>query len=132
MIKRNMTYRSCIRSQKGFTLIGWMVVLTIFLFFAYLAMIIAPYVIGNHTMNNILLSLKQEPGITQKSKRDIIRLIDNRLLINQVRDIPVEEFEIVKEDNKVIIYLDYDDKIHFAANIYIVIEREKSVELIRN
>ncbi len=83
-------------------------------------------------MNQILSSLKEEPGITLKTKREIQRLINNRLTINSIRDIPMESFEIVKEDNKVIVYLDYDDKIHFASNIYILIEREKSVELIRN
>lgn len=132
MIKRNTSYHSGIRSQKGFTLIGWIVVLAIFLFFAYLAVIISPYVISNNTMNQILVSLKEEPGITLKTKREIQRLINNRLTINSIRDMPIENFEIVKEDNKVVVYLDYDDKIHFVGNTYIVIEREKSVELIRN
>ena len=92
-----------------------------------------PYVIGNHTMNRILESLKEEPGITQKSKRKIWRLIENRMLINQVRSVTQDDFEIVKEgDSKVVVYLEYEDRVHFGSNIYIVFEREKSVELVRN
>jgi len=113
-------------------LVGWIVVLAIFLFFAYLAMILTPYVVSNHTMNTILESLQLEPGITQKSKRDIWRLIENRMTINQVRSVTREDFEIVKAKNQVDIYLEYEDRVHFGANIYIVFEREKHVELVRN
>ena len=106
--------------------------MAIFLYFAYLAMIITPYLISNNTMNRILESLKEEPGITQKSKRQIWRLIDNRMIVNQVRDITKDDFEIEKGNNTVTVYLEYDDKIHFMGNIYILIERNKSVELVRN
>ena len=128
MLKQGLKYRQ----QKGFTLVGWLIVIAIFLFFAYLAMILTPVIIGNHTMDRILESLKEEPGITQKSKRQIWRLIENRMIINQVRSVTKDDFEIVKEPNKVMVYLDYEDRVHFASNIYIVFEREKSVELVRN
>ena len=121
------------KQQKGFTLTGWIVVLAIFLYFAYLGMILTPYIVGNHTMDRILESLKEEPGVTQKSKREIWRLIENRLIVNQVRSVTQDDFTIEKEsDNTVTVYLEYEDRVHFASNIYIVFEREKSVELVRN
>ena len=64
MLKQGFKYRQ----QKGFTLVGWIVVIAIFLYFAYLAMILTPVIVSNHTADTILESLKQEPGITQKSK----------------------------------------------------------------
>lgn len=128
MLKKCIKYKN----QKGFTLTGWLVVLVIFLYFAYLAMIITPYLISNNTMNRILESLKEEPGITQKSKRDIWRLIENRMIVNQVRDITKDDFDIEKGNNTVTVYLEYDDKIKFMGNTYILIERNKSVELVRN
>ena len=129
MLKQGLNYKQ----QKGFTLTGWIVVLAIFLYFAYLGMILTPRVIENHTMDRILESLKEEPGVTQKSKREIWRLIENRLIVNQVRSVTQDDFTIEKEsDNTVTVYLEYEDRIHFAGNIYIVFEREKSVELVRN
>ncbi len=128
MLQQSLKYKH----QKGFTITGWLIVLAIFLYFAYLAMILAPYIISNHTMNRILESLKEEPGITQKSKRQIWRLIENRMTINQVRSVTKDNFDIEKTNNTVTVYLEYDDKIHFASNIYILIERNKSVELVRN
>ncbi|MCU7799704.1 MAG: DUF4845 domain-containing protein [gamma proteobacterium symbiont of Lucinoma myriamae] len=128
MLKQGVKYKQ----QQGFTLVGWIVVLAIFLFFAYLGMILTPAVVGNHTTNRILESLKEESGITQKSKREIWKLIENRMLINQVRSLTKDDFEMVKERDVLTIYLEYDDKIPFMGNIYILIERNKSVELVRN
>ena len=128
MLKPSFKYNK----QKGFTLTGWIFVIAIFLYFAYLAMIITPYLVSNNTMNRILESLKEEPGITQKSKRDIWRLIENRMMVNQVRDVKKENFDIEKGNNTVTVYLEYDDKIKFMNHVYIVIERNKSVELVRN
>lgn len=129
MLKQGLNYKQ----QKGFTLTGWIVILAIFLYFAYLAMILTPRVIESKTMDRILESLKEEPGVTQKSKREIWRLIENRLIVNQVRSVTQDDFTIEKESNNAVtIYLEYEDSVHFAGNIYIVFEREKSVELVRN
>ncbi|MCU7939272.1 MAG: DUF4845 domain-containing protein [gamma proteobacterium symbiont of Bathyaustriella thionipta] len=128
MLKQGFKYKQ----QKGFTLVGWLVVIVIFFFFAYLAMVVTPAVISNHTTNRILESLKEEPGITQKSKRDIWKLVENRMIVNQVDNLTRDDFDIVKENNVVTIYLEYDDKIKFMGNVYILIERDKSVELVRN
>ncbi|MCK5697073.1 MAG: DUF4845 domain-containing protein [Gammaproteobacteria bacterium] len=128
MLKQSINYKQ----QKGFTMIGWAFVLAIFLFFAYLALLIAPVIMANHTTTTILESLKNEPGITKKSKRDILRLLDSRLLVNQVTNISKDDFDIVKEGSTLDISLEYDDKVHFAGDIYIVFERNKFVEIIGN
>lgn len=129
MLRNNLR----MKEQKGFTAVGWVVVITIFLFFAYLAIILTPYVISNHSMNRILESLKEEPGITQKSKREIWRLIENRLTVNQVKGVSRDNFYIEKDGNdRIMVYLDYEDRITFVKDVYIVIVRKKDVELIRN
>ncbi|MCU7833961.1 MAG: DUF4845 domain-containing protein [gamma proteobacterium symbiont of Taylorina sp.] len=132
MIRNRMTFNSCLKRQKGFTAVGWAVVISIGLFFAYLGMILMPYIVGGYTMDRILQGLKEEPNIAKKSKSEIWRLIENRLTINQVRDVKREDFEIKKEPNMTTVYFDYDDRAHFMGNIYIVIERSKSVELYRD
>jgi len=122
-----------IKRQKGFTLMGWVLVLAIFGFFAYLAMIMTPVLISNHSLTGILESLKEEPGITQKSKREVKKLIYNRLIINGVKDVKTSDFEIVKEGaNHMIIYLDFENRIKFANNIFILLINKKEVELLRN
>ena len=128
MLKQAIKYKQ----QKGFTFFGWVIVLAIFLYFAYLAMVLFPVMVDNYTTTNILESLKNEPGITKKSKRDVLRLIDNRLLINQVRSVNKDDFEIIKDGHTMEVFLEYDDKVHFMGNVYILIERNKYIELIGN
>ena len=128
MLKQGFKYNQ----QKGFTLVGWLVVLLIFAYFAYLAMILTPVVINSYTTDRILKSLQEEPGITQKSKREIWRLIESRMTINQITNITKDDFEIVKDGDTLSIYLEYDDKVLFMGNVYILFERNKFVELVRN
>lgn len=128
MLKQIVKYKQ----QKGFTFFGWVIVLAIFLYFAYLALIIAPVMINNHTIDSILESLKNEPEVTKKSKRDILKLVDARLLVNQINSVSRDDFEIIKEGHTLEVFLEYDDKIHFSGNVFILIERSKSVEIIGN
>jgi len=128
MLKQAIKYKQ----QKGFTFFGWVIVLAIFLYFAYLAMVLFPVMVDNYTTTNILESLKSEPGITKKSKRDVLKLIDKRLLINQVRSVSKDDFEIIKDGHTMEVFLEYDDKVHFMGNVYILIERNKYIELIGN
>ena len=121
------------KKQAGFTLLGWIIVAMIAGFFAYLAMLLFPVVISNHTMGSVLTTLQAEPGITQKSKREILSLINKRLRINDIKDVKTSDFEIVREDaNRISIYLDYENRIEFAKNIYILIVNNKEVELTKN
>jgi Tfp pilus assembly major pilin PilA len=121
------------KKQAGFTMLGWLIVAMIAGFFAYLAMLLFPVVISNHTMGTVLTSLQAEPGITQKSKREILSLINKRLRINDIKDVKTADFEIIREDaNRISIYLDYENRIEFAKNIYIVIVNNKEVELTKN
>jgi hypothetical protein len=118
------------KKQSGFTMFGWILFAITGGFYAYIAMLAFPVVISNHTMGTILSTLQQEPGITQKSKREILSLINKRLRINEIRDVKAKDFEIVREDaNRISIYLDYENRIEFAKDIYIVVVNNKEVEL---
>jgi len=123
--------RQNISKQAGLTMMGWLFAAIIAGFFIYLGMLLLPAMINNHTMGNILTTLQQEPGITQKSNREIIKLINNRLRINDIRDVKTDDFEIVRDGGRITIYLDYEKRIEFAKNIYILIVANKEVELVK-
>jgi len=127
------TITRSIKKQAGLTFMGWILLALVSGFFAYLAMLLFPIVISNHTMGTVLTSLQQEPGITQKSKTEILSLINKRLRINDIKDVKTSDFEIVREDaNRLSIYLDYENRIEFAKDIYILIINNKEVELTKN
>ena len=132
MLRHKMNHRSSLKEQKGFTFIGWTIIISIGLFFAYLGMVISPAIIGGYTMDRILEGLKEEPNIAKKNKRQIWKLINNRLIINQVKGVTREDFDLKKEPDVTTVYFEYDDKVKFLGNVYIVIERSKSVELYRD
>jgi hypothetical protein len=121
------------KQQKGFTATGWAIILAIFGFFAYLAMILIPAAIANNTVDTVLKGLKDEPGITQKSKIQIWYLIEKKLYVNDIEYLKKEDFKLTKKDNNtLLITMDYEQRIEFAQKVYIVFERNKKVELVRN
>jgi len=128
----NKIHRMALKRQKGFTLTGWIVVITLVLFFAYLGMIVTPHVMDSFTIDRIMKGLDEEPDITKKSKKDIRRLIYNRININQIKGISAGDFEVEKADGIVKLYLEYDAKIHVMKNVYILVEHSKMVELYGN
>lgn len=117
------------KKQAGITLMGGIIVALIGGFFAYLAMLLFPVVININTMDTILRGVNNEPGVMQMSNKEIVTLINKRLRINDIRDVTTEDFEIVRENGVITVYLDFDNKIEFAKDIYILIENHKSVDL---
>ena len=128
MLKQSLKYQQ----QKGFTLVGWIIVIFIFLFFAYLTMILIPPVTNDYSFDKILTNIKADPEISRHmhNRNNLWSLIERKMIVNQMYSPTKDDMEIVKEgSNKVILYFDYEDRVHFAKNIYIVFERSKSVEI---
>jgi len=127
MLKQSLNYKK----QRGFTLVGWIVVIAIFLFFAYLTMILIPPVTNTFAVDKVLLNMKDVAGITKQPNHNIWGLVQRKLIVNQLNSPTKEDMQVVREGgNKITIYFDYEDRVHFAANIYIVFEHEKSVEIV--
>ena len=62
--------------QRGVTAIGWMVILGLIGFFALIALKLFPMYSENFSVISSLKSLQNEPQVTQKTKAEILRLID--------------------------------------------------------
>ena len=120
------------KKQSGMTLMGMVFMAGVFGFFAYLAMLLFPVVISNHTMGSVLTTLKSEPGIETLSKSKIKELINKRLRINDIKDVKMDDFKFEQKRGVLTITLDYNNKINFAKNYFILIENHNQVELKRN
>ena len=128
MLKQSLKYQQ----QKGFTLVGWIIVIFIFLFFAYLTMILISPITNNFAFDKILDNVKNDPEIARhmNSPNNVWGLIERKMIVNQMNNPTKDDMEIVKEGgNKITLYFDYEERVHFAKNIYIVFEHSKSVEI---
>jgi hypothetical protein len=119
--------------QKGVTAIGWIIILGLIGFFTLLTLKIVPIYIENFEVKSVLKSLKQEPGITRMSVRDIRKLIQKRFDINNIRTIDVSKTVDIQQGGGVtVVTVKYKVQQNMAGNLDVLIRFNNSIKIIAN
>ena len=116
--------------QRGMTGLGWLTVLALIGFFAMLILKLAPVYMEHYSIKTVLASLKEEPLITQKSVRDVRRLLQKRLTVNGVYELPRDAVRIKKSNGVMRVRIVYEVRKHMAGNVDAVISFDDKVELV--
>ena len=119
-----------IRKHKGLTLIGFLIVLVIVLFFAYSAMRVVPMYLEYHALVNALNDLKSDPGAKAMAPYKIKQTIKNSLWVsyasNNIKD---EHIRISKKSDGVNVRVAYEVREEFLGNIDIIGSFDRTVVL---
>ncbi|WJW76140.1 DUF4845 domain-containing protein [Thiohalobacter sp. IOR34] len=118
--------------QQGMTLIGWLFVLGLIGFFAILSLRLMPNYLEFFKVSSSLESLSSEPGITQKPKTEIRKLLNRRFEVNDVEHVSADDIRISKEDGRLKVRVEYEVRVPVMGNVDAVTRFEKEVEIIRN
>ncbi len=110
-----------LRRQDGLTLIGFFIVLTMVLFFAYAGMRVIPMYLEYHALGNALTKLEKDPAAKRMAPHKIKQSIQMSLWAsyadNNIKD---EHIRISKKSNGVNVRVKYEVRKPFLANIDIV------------
>jgi hypothetical protein len=118
-----------IRKQRGLTLIGFLVVLTIGLFFAYTGMKIIPSYLEYNALINALRTVQNTPGAASMSPGWIRDRIQRSLWVSYAADnIKNENIRISRSDG-VKIQVAYEVRKSWIANIDLLLHFDKTVIL---
>lgn len=120
------------RKQNGMTAIGWMLVIGLIVFFAILAMRTFPIYMEGFKVRGSLESLKGQPGITKKSKAEIIRLLFNRFDIEDIENVSREDIFIEKNNGVLTVTIDYEIRKPIMGNMDIVGKFYEEIEVVAN
>ncbi|WP_297529483.1 DUF4845 domain-containing protein [Thiohalobacter sp.] len=112
------------------TLISWLVVLGLIAFFAILVLRLVPNYLEYFKVESTLESLKNEPGITQKSPGEIRTLISRRFDINDVEHVKAKEVKITRDRGRTIVSVKYEVRVPVLGNVDAVTKFDKSVEIV--
>lgn len=121
-----------LKSQQGMTAIGWMIVLGLIAFFVLLALRLTPGYLEFSTISASLESLKNEPGITDKTAPEIRSMLGKRFDINDVHSIKSKDVNVEKRDGKLRVWVDYEVRVPVAGNVDAISKFNKEVEVVRN
>lgn len=119
--------------QKGMTAIGWLVVLGLIAFFSLIVLRLAPMYLEYAKVESVMDSLRNEPGITSQSRMQILKLVENRFDVNDVRKVdPKKAVKISKDKGVMTVRVEYERREHLMANIDIVGTFDKEIRIIAN
>ena len=119
-----------IRRESGLTLIGFLIVLVMVLFFVYAGMRVVPMYLEYHAFGNALQTLKDDPKSKSMPPQKIKQRIQTSLWASYANDnIKKEHMHISKKSDGINIRVTYEVREPFLGNISIVGSFEKSVVL---
>jgi hypothetical protein len=117
--------------QRGLTLISWMLVIAVALFFAMIGVKMAPTYIENYSIKEVLTSIKQDRSLRKAGPAELRKLILRRFKINSVYDFPKENLKFTKEKQGLRIGVEYEIRKPVVGNVFIVMAFNDSVLLDR-
>jgi Tfp pilus assembly major pilin PilA len=121
------------RNIRGLTLIGFLIVLGVAGFFAYLAMRLLPMYVEYFGVVKAMEMVKNEPGSAQKSVEEIRRDLSGKFDTQYVDDnsVPPQAISVRREAGGATLRIAYEKRVNFLYNIDLVGVFDKSV-ILRN
>lgn len=116
------------RHSHGMTLLGFVIVLIIAGFFAFIIMKLFPPYAEHHAVYSAMRELADEPGIGQKSPADIKKMLDAKLYINYVTLKP-EAVKVERTAQGYTLTVKYESRGTMAGNLDYVVRFDRSVVL---
>jgi hypothetical protein len=108
------------RTQGGMTLIGFIIVLALVGFFAYIAMKLVPMYSEYYAVKQALKGLQQEPGIANRDPGKIQDLFFRRLYISYAENVQPENVKIKRIDRGWQMDVNYEVRKPIIGNLDVV------------
>ena len=118
------------RRTNGLTLIGFLIVLVVSLFFAYAAMRLVPMYLEYHALTNAMEQLEKNPASANMTPRQIKSKIQRTLWASYANNnIKKEHMRISKTSGGIKVRVAYEIREPFLGNIDIIGKFDRSVVL---
>lgn len=119
-----------LRSQKGLSFVGWLVVLALLAFAATSAAKIVPYYVDYLSLKKIIESAGTDRKSDITTVNDFYAYVAKGMQVNNIRNIDLNKaLTVTTENNKFLAHLKYEQREPLISNIDVVVkfDREFSV-----
>ena len=119
------------RYSRGITLLGFLNMLCVAGFFAYVVMKLVPVYVEYFGVVKAMEQIKDEPGAAQKSLDQIRRDLNVKFDLQYVdeNDVPPQAIQLKREATGPTLRIAYEKRVPFMYNIDLVASFDKSVSL---
>jgi hypothetical protein len=119
------------RQQQGITAIGFVILACFLGLFVFAFLRLTPIYLEHMKITSILNDVKAELDGTKPTIAQIKSAINKRMDIEMVRGKDARNFKIAKSDTGYSVAAKYDSKSKYVANIYLLVEYDKTVEILQ-
>ena len=117
------------RKQKGMSLVGFLIVLAMVVFFAYLGMRVTPIYLEFYSVKNAMNGVANEPGSANFSPFDIKDKMLSRLYVSYTDgNVGVEDIKVVR-NNGVFLQVNYEVRKPVMGNLDVIATFDERVRL---
>lgn len=115
--------------QRGITLMGFVFLLVVVGFFAYIGMRLFPIYSEFYSVSSAMEAVKKEPGVAQSTPAQVREMLFNRLYISYVENVKNQNVTITRDRGSYTMTVKYEMEAPFMHNIFFVGRFDKTVEL---
>ncbi len=108
------------RKHSGMTMIGFLITLSVVMFFVYCGMKIVPMYTEYYAVKKALAGIAAEPEITNAPKAKIRELFYKRLYMSYANNVKPEALKIENTDTGYMLKVDYERREQLIANLDVV------------
>lgn len=117
--------------SRGITLIGFVFLLLVIGFFAYLAMRLVPMYVEYMGVVKAMEQVRSEPGSQNRSAEQIRASLNSKFNLQYVDDkaIPPQAIQVIRQGNAQTLRIRYERRVSFVHNLELLATFDKSVDL---
>ncbi|MEK8080961.1 DUF4845 domain-containing protein [Pseudomonas sp. XK-1] len=114
------------RSQKGMSILGWLMVLAFIAFFASAAFKVLPHYFDYMSLEKIITSVETDKAMEIRSVGEFYSHVSKGMEVNSIRDLDLREaLKIKQENNEFRAHLKYERREPLIQNIDLVVRFDK-------
>lgn len=121
-MKRNLV----MKKQRGMTMLSWLVVLGIAIFFMLIGIKMVPTYLENYSIRQVLTNMENDRTVRKMTPGEMKKSFIKRLKINSVYEFDRDSFKIKKQKFGTKILVDYEIRKPVAGNVTIVMTFSES------
>ncbi|WP_313085291.1 DUF4845 domain-containing protein [Pseudomonas sp.] len=118
------------RSQRGLSMLSWILVLALVAFFASTAFKMLPHYFDYMSMDKIIRGVESDQTMEIRSIGDFYSHVRKGMDVNGIRDLDLKDaLEVVIENNEFKVHLDYEKREPLIRNLDLVATFDKEYRL---
>ncbi|MCP5312054.1 MAG: DUF4845 domain-containing protein [Chromatiaceae bacterium] len=122
-----MKPKLALKNQRGMTMLSWLVVLGVAVFFILVGIKMVPTYLENYSLRQVLANMEQDRAVRNMSPGEMKKSFIKRLKINSVYEFDRNAIKINKEKFGTRFAVDYEVRKPVAGNVFIVMAFSESV-----